>query len=163
MSTTRLSYTLFTPQTPPLEAHHQTQRTSPGPRGATNGPIGIHQGMDLSHSLHHHERPFAPALDAAESLVRAEGLQKNALFLNLSYIICPEPVLVNDRFLSKTGAQKTFPAPLRSRPTLPRLLYWGRYRRCAKRHSFLSFPCLSRACLGKMMQLIYKWRKKWRF
>ena len=30
-----------------------------------------------------------------------------------------------------------------------------------KRHSFLSFSlCLSRACLGKMIVYIYKWRKK---
>ena len=29
---------------------------------------------------------------------------------------------------------------------------------------FLEFSlCLSRACLGKMMHFIYKWRKKWRF
>jgi len=29
---------------------------------------------------------------------------------------------------------------------------------------FLEFSlCLSRACLGKMMLFIYKWRKKWRF
>ena len=24
-------------------------------------------------------------------------------------------------------------------------------------------PCLSRACLGKKIAFIYKWRKKWRF
>ena len=31
-------------------------------------------------------------------------------------------------------------------------------------HSFSEFsPCLSRACLGKMIVLMYKWRKKWRF
>eukprot|EP01046_Picozoa_sp_COSAG06_P037655 COSAG06_NODE_4273_length_4410_cov_5.289754_6_plen_101_part_00 len=31
-------------------------------------------------------------------------------------------------------------------------------------HSFFEFSlCLSRACLGKMIVFIYKWRKKWAF
>ena len=30
-------------------------------------------------------------------------------------------------------------------------------------HSSLSFPYVCRACLGKMMHFIYKWRKEWRF
>ena len=33
-----------------------------------------------------------------------------------------------------------------------------------KRHFFFEFSlCLSRACLGKIMNFIYKWRKKCRF
>ena len=32
-----------------------------------------------------------------------------------------------------------------------------------KRHFFEFSLCLSRACLGKMMTFIYKWRKKCRF
>jgi len=35
---------------------------------------------------------------------------------------------------------------------------------CKKRHSFFECSlCLFRACLGKMIVYIYKWRKKWRF
>jgi len=38
----------------------------------------------------------------------------------------------------------------------------GKRRR--KSGLFLEFSlCLSRACLGKMMHYVYKWRKKWRF
>ena len=33
-----------------------------------------------------------------------------------------------------------------------------------QRHSFFEFSvCLFRACLGKLMHVAYKWRKKWRF
>ena len=81
-------------------------------------------------------------------------LRKNGLFWSFPYV-CPEPVLVNVRFFSiKHGAKKAFPhqperCTAREDPCKARVIP-------EEKRSFLEFsPCLSRACLSKMIVYIY--------
>jgi hypothetical protein len=42
--------------------------------------------------------------------------------------------------------------------------FWSNRRLPCRNASFFEFSlCLSRACLGEMIILTFKWRKKWRF
>jgi hypothetical protein len=73
-------------------------------------------------------------------------------FLNFSYV-CPEPVLVKRSFIYINGSKRAVFAPREGDQIVRAHLI--------DRSLFFEFSlCLSRACLGKMFVLIYKWLKK---
>jgi hypothetical protein len=76
----------------------------------------------------------------------APELVRKTAFLSSSFpCVCPEPVLTKYRIHRDVTLNKAFRLP-KETPL------------------FFEFSlCLSRACLGKMMHFMYKWRKKWRF
>jgi hypothetical protein len=80
-----------------------------------------------------------------------QGLKRNDCVSNIHVVL-----IINDDCFAKTGSrrkQRKHPKE-RGERTSP----------ASRKRHFLEFAlCLSRACLGKIMHFIYKWRKKCRF
>ena len=105
---------------------------------------------------------YPPYRPSSMSIITCRNVSLSFFVSDFPYV-CPEPVLTNTRFLVVMKWRNKRRSPhqrrVRWRPRRGAVSTTGS---CRKQLFFAFSLCLSRACLGKMMHFIYKWRKKWK-